>query len=221
MCLPLVQLVLARGEAPLAASYPRSLDGWPVGYRMVPALPFVQVPTLDVYGPLPELSQLDAEEVNAATNPFLVWRFAVNMERRRLLLFSLDHYISDPNIILEPVYLLSILLLPLLIPGMRRRLGAQFALGAVAGILMVMFNPVLTPLIGSLVMPWILWRFVWMLPYALILALAAAPGLNWAAKALNGPGRRGAQAGGYTVAVAVVALTAILSPMIVRNRQML
>lgn len=222
MCLPLVQLVLARGEEPLAASYPRSLEEWPVGYRMVPALPFVHVPTLDVYGPLPELSQLEAEEVNQATNPFLIWRFAVNMERRRLLLFSLDYYISDPNIILEPVYLLAFLLLPLLIPGVRRRLGAQFALGAAGGILFVMFNPVVTPLIGSLVMPWILWRFVWLLPYALILALAAAPGLNWAAKTLDGLDRRGTHHWGrYTVVVATVAVTALLSPMIVRNLAML
>ncbi len=149
MFLPVVQLVLARGEAPLAASYPATLEDWPIGYRLVPALPFVQVPTLDVYGPLPDLTQMEAMEANSATDPFLVWRFAVNMERRRLLLFSLDRYISDPNILLEPPYLLALLLLPLLLPGIRRSLGAQFAVGTTAAVLVVMFNPVITPLLGG------------------------------------------------------------------------
>lgn len=217
MFLPMVQLVLARGEAPLAASYPSSLDGWPIGYRLVPALPFINVPTLDVYGPLPDLTQMDAAEANTTTDPFLIWRFAVNMERRRLLLFSLDRYISDPNILLEPPYLLALLLIPLLLPGIRRNLGAQFAVGTTAAVLLVMFNPMITPLIGALVMPWILWRFIWLLPYALIVALAAAPGLNWLAAAVgtSAAGRTGARTGRETLParytpVAVVVLVALL-----------
>lgn len=173
MALPLVQLVLSRGEEPLAPSYPASLEGWPVGQRLVPALPFVYLPTLDVYGPLPDLSQLDADEANTPTDPFLIWRFAVNMNRRRLILFDLDHYISDPNIVLEPPYLLALLLLPLLLRRVRSHLGAQFAVGVSLAVLFVMFNPLVTPRIGQLVMPWILWRFVWLLPYTLVLGWAA------------------------------------------------
>jgi tetratricopeptide (TPR) repeat protein len=224
MFLPMVQLLLARGEAPLAASYPSTLDGWPIGYRLVPALPFVQVPTLDVYGPLPDLTQMSALEANSATDPFLVWRFAVNMERRRLLLFSLDRYISDPNILLEPPYLLALLLLPLLLPGIRRSLGAQFAVGTTAAVLVVMFNPLITPLIGGLVMPWILWRFVWLLPYALIMALAAAPALNWLARkvdrAMGTPPAAAGQkswAARYTPAAAVVLVGLLLSPLAART----
>ncbi|NJN81873.1 MAG: hypothetical protein HC802_06015 [Caldilineaceae bacterium] len=79
MFLPFVQLYLSRGEAPLAASYPSSLDGWSVDRRMVPVLPYVYLPTLDVSGPLPNLAQLDAELANTSLDPFLIWRFAVNM----------------------------------------------------------------------------------------------------------------------------------------------
>ncbi len=143
-----------------------------MGERLVPALPFVYLPSLEVYGPLPDLARLDAIEADSDTDPFLIWRFAVNMERRRLILFDLDHYISDPNIMMEPPYLMALLLLPLLFWKMRKNLAAQFAVSTSLAILFVMFNPLVTPLIGSLVMPWILWRFVWMLPYALILALA-------------------------------------------------
>jgi tetratricopeptide (TPR) repeat protein len=221
MVLPLVQLMLARGEAPLAASYPESVEGWPVGYKLAPGLPFVYLPTLDIAGPLPDLSQLDAAEVNSPTDPFLIWRFAVNMNRRRLLLFDLDHYISDPNIVLEPPYLLALLLLPLLLPGLRRNLGAQFALSTALAVVFVMFNPWVTPLIGSLVMPWILWRFIWLLPYALILALAAAPVVNLVGQAVGRLTRRGAGLARYAPLAAVVTVALLVTPLVTRNLQML
>ncbi|MFN8440870.1 MAG: tetratricopeptide repeat protein [Caldilineaceae bacterium] len=171
MALPLIQLTLSRGDEPLAPSFPVSLDGWPVGYRQIPALPYFYLPSLDVYGPLPDFSQLQASDADSVTNPFLIGRFAVNMARRRLILFDLQHYISDPNLLLEPPYLLALLCLPFLLSKIRQNLGAQFAVSTSLAILFVMFNPYVTPIIGSLVMPWILWRFVWLLPYALIFAL--------------------------------------------------
>jgi tetratricopeptide (TPR) repeat protein len=182
MFLPLVQLVLARSESPLAPSYPSSFEGWPLGKRMVPILPFVQVHTLDLFGPLPELTQLDARQANTTTNPFLIWRFAVNMNRRRLIMFDLNRYISDPSLVLEPPYLLALLLLPLLLWRLRSNAAAQFAVGTTLAILFVMFNPILTPIIGSLVMPWILWRLVWVLPYTLIIALVTYRFLTWSAR---------------------------------------
>lgn len=171
MALPLIQLTLSRGDEPLAPSFPVSLDGWPVGYRQIPALPYLYLPSLDVYGPLPDFSQLQASDADSVTNPFLIGRFAVNMERRRLILFDLQHYISDPNLLLEPPYLLALLCLPFLLGKIRENLGTQFVVSTSLAILFVMFNPYITPMIGSLVMPWILWRFVWLLPYALIFAL--------------------------------------------------
>ncbi|MCX6043752.1 MAG: tetratricopeptide repeat protein, partial [Chloroflexi bacterium] len=179
MVLPIVQLVLSRGEEPLAPSYPTSLENWPIGYRREPILPFWNVPSMTVIGPLPDLVQLQASDANTVTNPFLIWRFAVNMDRRRLILFDLNHYISDPNLFLEPPYLLALLLLPFLLRKLRMNLAAQFAVSTTLAILFVMFNPWLTPLIGSLVMPWILWRFVWLLPYALIIALVLYRLLSW------------------------------------------
>lgn len=224
MVLPGVQLVMSRGEAPLAPSFPTSIDGWPVGEKLVPALPFVYAPTLDAYGPLPDLSQLDAQEADSIANPFLIWRFAVNMVRRRLILFDIHHYISDPNIVLELPYLLALLALPFLLRGVRKNLGVQFAAATTASILFAMFNPFVTPLIGSFVMPWILWRFVWMLPYALILGMALDRFVPAAVGALQRVFARGKgnpattqMVAGYALPAVVLLLGLALSPAIVQN----
>lgn len=171
MVVPLVQLAIAQDAAPLAPSYPDNVEGWPLGERLVPVLPFVELPTLDLYGPAPELADLEPSDANTTMNPFLMWRFDVNMDRRRLIMFDIDSYISDPNLLFEPPYLLALLLVPVLLWRIRSHVAAQFAVGTTLAVLFVMFNPIVTPLIGSLVMPWILWRFVWLLPYALIIAL--------------------------------------------------
>ena len=73
---------------------------------------------------------------------------------------------------MEPPYFLALLLLPMFLFRLRRDVAAQFVVSVSIGVLVVMFSPLITPLIGSFVMPWILWRFVWILPYALIFAMA-------------------------------------------------
>lgn len=179
MFLPVLQLFLSQNEAPLAPSYPRTFEGWPIGEKQVPILPYVNMTTLDLYGPQPDLAQLEANAANTPTNPFLLWRFAVNMTRRRIIFFDINRYISDPSLILEPPYILALLLLPLLAwRHWRQEVAIQFGLGTALALLLVMFNPIFTPLIGRLVMPWILWRLVWILPYALIIALALRRGLD-------------------------------------------
>ena len=225
MFLPFVQLFMAHGENSMAASYPRNFDGWPIGHKMVPILPFVRVQSLDLYGPLPDLAQLEANDANTSTDPFLIWRFAVNMNRQRLILFARDRYISDPSIILEPPYLLALLLLPLLLWRLRSDVAAQFAVSTALAILFVMFNPILTPLIGSLVMPWILWRFVWVLPYALIIALALQRLLAWSvaevAHRVHISQKSRYLLWAYVPLGFILAATLVLSPGIVRNIQKL
>jgi hypothetical protein len=207
----------------MAPSYPSSFDGWPIGHKMVPILPFIRVQSLDLYGPLPDVAQLEASQANTPASPFLIWRFAVNMNRQRLILFDLNRYISDPSIILEPPYLLALLLLPLLLWRIRSDVAAQFAVSTALAILFVMFNPVLTPLIGSLVMPWILWRFVWVLPYALIIALAAQRLVTWAtaevAHRVRIPKETKHLLTAYVPLGVILIVTLFLSPGIVRNIQ--
>ena len=226
MILPMVQLVLSRGESPLASSYPSSFEGWDVGEKQVPALPFLHVPSLDYYGPLPEMHELTAEDAYASDNPFLIWRFALNMDRRRLILFDLDSYISDPSLIMEPPYFLALLLLPMFLFRLRRDIAAQYVVSSSLGVVFVMFNPLVTPLIGSFVMPWILWRFVWILPYALIFAMGAQMILGAAIKIIGrlqdalrlGEGERTVQRlSPYGPLIIIILAAVILSPGIGRN----
>jgi len=226
MALPLVQLYLSQSEAPLATSYPSSFEGWDIGEKQVPALPFFHVTALDYYGPLPEYNEMEAEDVYESTNPFLIWRFALNMDRRRLILFDIDNYVSDPSLIMEPPYFLALLLLPMFLFRLRRDVGAQFVIGTTVGVLIVMFSPVITPLIGSFVMPWILWRFVWIIPYALIFAMAAqmimsaAIGLiTWLQKTVKiGDPRVGkALMNQYATLLFLIAVAMLLSPGILSN----
>ena len=190
MFVPLCELFISRGEAPLVSSFPtsRNIQSWPVGTVLEPVAPFIYLPSLTYYGPLPQLAQIDPAEVHTTMDPFLVWRFAVNMSRRRLILFDVQHYIADPNLVLEPPYLLALLLLPLLLWRIRSDVGAQYAVGCTLVTLLAMFTPFITPMIGALVMPWILWRFVWLLPYALTLAMAARRGW-WGVSGLLGAHR--------------------------------
>ena len=84
---------------------------------------------MDYYGPLPELSELDAGDAETTRSPILMWRFALNMDRQRLILYDINEYISDPSLILEPPYILALLLLFLLFWRIKRDIAAQFAVG--------------------------------------------------------------------------------------------
>ena len=220
MTLPVVQLVMARSSDPLAPTYPSSFEGWPIGKKLTPVLPFFLMQNMDVYGPLPDLAHLDADQANTDASPFLIWRFAVNMRRRRLILFDLNHYICDPSLVLEPPYLLSLVLLPLLLRRLRSSLGAQFALAASLAVLFIMFNPILTPMVGKMVVPWLLWRFVWLLPYALTISLVTQRLLTVLAKVLARLPKLGsAQAALMTNAPLgfVIVTGLLLQPIIVAN----
>ncbi len=226
MLLPAAQLVLSRGEAPLADSYPSSFDGWSLGTKKIPILPFLEIETVDLYGPSPEIGQIDASAAGTTADPFLIWRFAVNMERRRIILFDLQHYISDPSIMLEPPYLLALLLIPLVIWRRRKDVAAQFAVSVSLAVLFVMYNPILTPIIGALVMPWILWRFVWLLPYSLVIALAVKRiAVEWVPAFLRWLSGQRLFSGGpegvarYAMATSLVAATLLLSGNITQNLQ--
>ena len=63
------------------------------------------------------------------------------MDRRRLILFDLNRYISDPSLVIEPAYLLALLLLPMFLWRIKRDIASQFVVGVSLGVVFVMFNP--------------------------------------------------------------------------------
>jgi tetratricopeptide (TPR) repeat protein len=179
MLLPFVLLLMSRGSVPLAPTYPKSFEGWTVGGELTPVLPFISVENIDWYGPLPDLSMLESSQANSDTNPFLIWRYAFNMRRQRLIVFDLHRYIVNPSLLIEPAYILALLLTPILFWKLRSNIGAQFVLSTTIAVLLLMFNPLITPIVGSIVVPWLLWRFVWLFPYALIISLGIYRLLEW------------------------------------------
>lgn len=182
LILPLVLLMLSLTVMPMAPSFPSSFDGWSVKIVQAPALPFIRLPTLDWVGPLPELSRLEPEDVNTNTNPFLIWRYSQNSVRQKFLVFSLDRYISNPAIVLDPPYFLALLLSLFLLWRIKSNLGAQLAVGVNLAVVLALFNPILTPLMGKLVMPWILYRLAWMMPYAMIITMVLISICKWISK---------------------------------------
>src|SRR5712692_2289802 len=88
MVVPMIQLLMTIFGPPIAPTYPKSFDGWAISDKQVPAAPGRTLQGVDLYGPEPNLSHMQASDANTNTNPFLVWRFLVNQPRQRLIIFS-------------------------------------------------------------------------------------------------------------------------------------
>jgi tetratricopeptide (TPR) repeat protein len=89
----------------------------------------------------------------------------------RLLIFShkVDQYIASPNLIAHPLTILAILLTPLLLRYLRTHLSARFLFANMAGVLILCYTPVITPLLGKVIAPGMIWRVLWLLPVSLVI----------------------------------------------------
>ena len=108
-----------------------------------------------------------------------------DLQRRRLYFpdeNNLKQYISAFNLINHPLSLLAIFLTPLLLISIRKRPGAGFLFGSMAGTLFLCYTPYVTPLLGRLITPWIIWRVLWILPISMVIAYF----LNEIVRLLNG-----------------------------------
>jgi tetratricopeptide (TPR) repeat protein len=185
MIIPLVLLVLSFSELPMAPTFPSSFDGWKIHFVQAPGLPFIHLPNLEWGGTIPDLSTAKPEDANTNTDPFLVWRYVDNTPLQKFLVFSVNRYISNPSIILDPPYFLALFLSLFLIWRLKSNLGMQFALGVILADIFVLFNPFILPLLGKLTMPWILYRLAWMVPYAVIITIFSLSVCNWIAKMIG------------------------------------
>ncbi|MCG3206493.1 MAG: hypothetical protein FOGNACKC_00092 [Anaerolineae bacterium] len=135
---------------------------------------FVTVPWLQsrtIWGRQPGEAVEESRAFNYAfgssRNPDLLDLFQT---RLWVLSASDDHYVAHPHLIAHPLILLAILLMPLLLFNIRRSLAAQFLVSNMVATLLLLYTPGLTPLLGRLITPWLLYRLVWALPIALVLA---------------------------------------------------
>jgi tetratricopeptide (TPR) repeat protein len=78
-------------------------------------------------------------------------------------------YIASPHLIAHPFVILAILLAPLLLKYLRTHLSAQFLFSNTLAGLVLCYVPIITPLLGKLITPWVIWRVLWLLPVSLVI----------------------------------------------------
>lgn len=89
-----------------------------------------------------------------------------------------NRYVLQPKTLASPVTLAAIALAPLLLLYLRRNLAAQFLLAGETTLLLLLYNPLLTPLLGRIMTPWLLWRLPYLLPSSLIIGYLLEKGMS-------------------------------------------
>jgi tetratricopeptide (TPR) repeat protein len=93
------------------------------------------------------------------------------LRRRRLWIFSEDppHYVVSLSAIQHPIMLAGLfLIVPTLL--YLRRSGPRLLTAMTVAPLLMAYTPYLTPVVGQLITPWMLWRVLWVVSPALVLA---------------------------------------------------
>lgn len=98
-----------------------------------------------------------------------------------LLILSLERglYMSHPHLIEHPLVILSILSALLSIRYIRENVAAQFVFSNMFVPLLILYNPVVAPLVGKVITPLMLWRLTWVLPVSLATGFMLCRGLKW------------------------------------------
>lgn len=111
----------------------------------------------------------------------------VHLGRERLILFDRSSatgaptgYVVDPRLLVHPLVLLALAAVPL--AWRRPPRERAYLMAATAAPLLVAFVPPLPMIVGAAVLPWMVYRVLWMVPYGALLAI----GVERAA----GPARR-------------------------------
>lgn len=84
-----------------------------------------------------------------------------------------NEYTAHPSLVAHPMMLGGIACALGLGLASRRRADARYAFATMLAPLLMLYTPGITPLAGSIVTPYLLWRFTWLLPVALSVAVAA------------------------------------------------
>lgn len=129
------------------------------------------------------------------------------LHQERLLLVDAKRnlYMSHPRMLDGWVTGLALILTPALLLLVRRDLGARYCFATMAGLVLILYNPLLAPVLGKIITPWMLWRLIYLLPSALLLGFWLERLLRWAV-AQVGPRRQELVA---LIPVALVAIAAL------------
>lgn len=104
----------------------------------------------------------------------------LEMSFRQLLILDLEKgwYMAHPWLLSHPLVIASLAASLLLLPRFRRSLEAQWLVLSTWLPVILVFNPITAVLVGRLVTPWRLYRLLWVVPVALVLAWALDAGLR-------------------------------------------
>ena len=161
-------------ETRSAYLFPASFDNLPLQEAPELVLPFLWQDALQMPGPQPPI----VTPAPGAPNPFLLYRLWSQINGQGLLIFSPTRYMSHPDLLWDTGTLLALLLAPLALLRVRRSPLARVILATTVPFLLIAFTPWLAPIVGRVVTPWMLYRFTWPLPLALILGSVLFLGLR-------------------------------------------
>ena len=108
-------------------------------------------------------------------------------QAQRLLIFSQARnlFIVAPSLFAHPLQILTLVCLPLLALFWRRSFAARFLFGWIGLIALATLVPGLTAVTAALISYVQIYRFVYMLPVAYVLAFVVAAGADWLASSMR------------------------------------
>jgi hypothetical protein len=136
----------------------------------------------------------------------------LRLSRNQLWILSLEDgwYLADPRLAAHPFVIAAALGALALLPRARRSLGAAFLAASALVPLLLAYNPLTARALGAVITPWMLYRVLWAVPAALVVAWTIHHGLGrWVR-----PPRRPLAAG-----LVVLLLAALLGQRMTEARQ--
>ena len=136
----------------------------------------------------------------------------------RLLVLDAERnvYIVHPELLQSPLIALALMLTPLLLFCVKSELGAQFLFANMFGVYLWLFNPLLSPLLGRVTTPGLLWRLTCLLPASMTIGFLLEKGMASVQPVLARRNKRG------SLLVALLPLSLILAGAVfLRGRDML
>jgi tetratricopeptide (TPR) repeat protein len=119
-----------------------------------------------------------------------------------------NRFTAHPSLVAHPLLVAGIICGVALLGFVRVRSDARYAFATTAAPLIMLYTPGIAPLAGLVVTPYLLWRFTWLLPIALSLAVAGSAVAALAARSaprspLAGPAAAAAFAGVVALATSL------------------
>jgi superkiller protein 3 len=121
-------------------------------------MPYVALHSMGIPGSqFPEVKPAEPGE----PNPLVVGRLYSQIAGEKLLLLNEKNYITHPDLLINWPSLLALALTPLLLIWVRKDDQAMLMFSTTLVYLFLSFNPIVTPLIGRFITPWMVYRLTW------------------------------------------------------------